>query len=157
MKQSANQVFLISLSFVSFLNGFVKEGRSQWSFFLCADCHLFSATTISFIVCKTDFSMYCVTMKNISNLHHGLVVGATSQSCSWWVFCALWPWPFPSHLACLHLSLSGTHHTLSVLISRACFISTLLLKLRKKVTGETWREQVLVHYFHFAMTGGVKQ
>lgn len=43
-----------------------------------------------------------VTMKNISNLHHGLVVGATSQSCSWWVFCGLGPSLLTWHVTILH-------------------------------------------------------
>lgn len=115
-----------------FFEWFCEGGQIAVVIFLCADCRLFSVTTISFIVCNTDFSMYHVTMRNISDLHHGLVVGATSQSCSSWVFCALWPWPFPSHLACLHPSLSGTHHTLKVLMLQGLLYFSIVTEVEKE-------------------------
>lgn len=131
----------IWLSFNSFLNGFLKRGKSRSCVvvFLCVCglCCLFFAIVISFITCNTNCSMYHVRMRNTSKLHHGPFAGTASQSRSWWVLCALWPWPFRSLLECLHPPLWHSHSALpECWCSKACFYSTFLLKLKKKVTDE---------------------
>lgn len=87
---------------VSFSNGF-SEGRqiAVVIFFMCRLCYLFSATTISFIICNTNFSMYRVRMKAISDLHHWLL-GRCCQSKPHLVgFLCSVAWALPSFLACL--------------------------------------------------------
>lgn len=117
------------------------------------DCCLFLAMVISFVM-YTNFSMYHVRMKNTSKLHQGLFAGAASQSRSWWVFCALaLAFLFPPVM-----SLSFTICTPRVLMLQGLLLFNISTEIEKESDRwkETWREQVLVHYFHFVITGGVK-
>lgn len=139
---------------------FRREANCTALFFNVRLSHLFLATTISFIICDANFCMHPMRIKDISNLHHSLVAGATTSGFS--VLCGLGPF-LPSRPVSAHHS-DGPSLCLTLQecwCSRACFyFPAFLLKLRKKVTDRwrgTWKEQVLVHCFHFAvMMGGGK-
>ena len=122
---------------------------------MCRLSHLFLATT-SFIICEGNFSMHPMRMKDVSNLHHGLVASASTGRFS--VLCGLGP-SLPSwHVSVLHSICPSLCLTLwGHWCSRACFyFSIFLLKLRKKLTheGEPGGSRCWITVFILLLTGG---
>lgn len=68
------------------------------------------------------------------------------------VFCALWPWPFHSLLVCPPVMCSegrrcSRHAVFNIYTDIGKAVP------RKRGWKETWREQVRLQCFHFAVTG----
>lgn len=122
---------------LKFLIVFWKEANSSSHFFMCRLLPIFSHRHVLRYVYYKPPCMLGETERHFKS----------APWSDWSVFCALWPWPFPSFQGVLRGS-------------RACFFQHFYWHWESGPESDrwkdTWREQVFAPCFHFALTGGAE-